>query len=132
MKNIVETIIDTPMLSTLATAVKTANLVETLSAPGPFTVFAPTNDAFEKVKKEALDALLEDKGKLSSVLKYHTVSGTMMAKDIDEKKELETLQGKSLGINTEHDMMISDAHVVTTDIVCSNGVIHTIDTVLIP
>jgi uncharacterized surface protein with fasciclin (FAS1) repeats len=107
--------------------------VETLSGPGPFTVFAPTNDAFAKLPKETLDAVLADKNLLTSILTYHVVSGKVMAKDVVNLTTAKTVNGKELKVEvTGNTVMINNAKVLITDIVADNGVIHVIDTVLIP
>ncbi len=132
-QNIVEIASSNPDFSTLVTAVTAAGLVETLSGEGPFTVFAPTNAAFEKLPKETLEAVLADKAQLTSILTYHVVSGKVMAKDVVNVKSAKTVQGGELQVKVEGStVMINNAKVVTTDIEASNGVIHVIDTVLIP
>jgi uncharacterized surface protein with fasciclin (FAS1) repeats len=132
MKNIVEVALENPQFETLVTAIKAADLVETLSGPGPFTVFAPTNDAFAKIPAETLQAVLEDTAKLTSILTYHVVSGKVMSEDVVSLTEAKTVQGGTLKIDASNGVMINDAKVITTDIECSNGVIHVIDTVLMP
>jgi uncharacterized surface protein with fasciclin (FAS1) repeats len=128
-KNIVETAIAAGQFKTLATALTQAELVDTLSGKGPFTVFAPTDEAFKKLPEETLKAVLADKAKLTKILKAHVVEGKVMAADVVK------LDGKKVNgfeIHTKPDVMIGKAKVVKTDIQCSNGVIHVIDTVLIP
>ena len=132
MKSIIETALENPQFATLVTAVKAADLVETLSGPGPFTVFAPTNDAFAKIPAETLQVVLADKAKLTSILTYHVVSGKVMAADVVSLTEAKTVQGGTLKIDASNGVMINDAKVTTADIECSNGVIHVIDTVLMP
>lgn len=132
MKNIIETAVGNPDFSTLVTAIKAAGLVDTLSGSGPFTVFAPTNEAFAKLPAETLQAVLADKAKLTSILTYHVVAGKVMSKDVASLTETMTLQGKKVTINTHRRVMVNDATVTTADIECSNGVIHVIDTVLMP
>lgn len=131
-KNIVETAVSAGSFKTLVTAVQAAGLVETLSGPGPFTVFAPTDEAFAKLPKETLDAVLADKEKLTAILTYHVVSGKVMASDVVNLKEATTVQGGKLSIDTSNGVKVGSANVVQTDIETSNGVIHVIDTVLIP
>ncbi len=134
-KTIVETAMANKDFSTLVTAIKAAGLAETLNGEGPFTVFAPTNEAFAKVDKEALEALLKDKEKLTAVLKCHGAKGKLMADDVMklDGKEVETLQGTKYKITViDKVVKIGDATVKVTDIKCSNGVIHVIDTVLMP
>ena len=130
-KDIVETAVAAGNFKTLATALGAAGLVDTLKGKGPFTVFAPTDAAFAKVPKADLDALLKDKAKLTAVLTYHVVPGAVMAKDVKAGK-VKTVQGSELTIATSSGVMVDNAKVTATDIAASNGVIHVIDTVLIP
>jgi len=132
MKNIVETAIESGSFKTLVAAVKAAGLVDALSGNGPFTVFAPSDEAFAKVPKDMLDATMADKNKLADILKYHVVSKRLMAKDVAGEKELQTLQGGSLKVDASSGVKINDATIIKTDIECSNGVIHVIDSVLMP
>jgi len=132
MKNIVETAVEAGSFETLVAAVKAAGLADVLSGDGPFTVFAPADDAFAKVPKDMLNATMADKNKLADILKYHVVSGKMMAKDVAGEKELRTLQGGSLKVDVSDGVKINSAKVVKADIECSNGVIHVIDSVLMP
>ena len=117
--------------NTLVTAVKAAGLVDTLKGPGPFTVFAPTDAAFAKVPKATLDALLADKAALTKVLTYHVVPAKVMAADVKAGK-VKTVQGQELTVTTQGGVMVDNAKVVATDVAASNGVIHAIDTVLMP
>ena len=117
--------------NTLVTAVKAAGLVDTLKGPGPFTVFAPTDAAFAKVPKAKLDALLADKAALTKVLTYHVVPGKVMAADVKAGK-VKTVEGQELTVTTKGGVMVDNAKVVATDVAASNGVIHAIDTVLMP
>jgi uncharacterized surface protein with fasciclin (FAS1) repeats len=130
-KDIVETAVGAGNFKTLATALTAAGLVDTLKGPGPFTVFAPTDAAFAKIPKAQLDALLADKAKLSAVLTYHVVPGKVMAKDVKAGK-VKTVQGSDLTIATAGGVMVDGAKVTGTDIVADNGVIHVIDSVVIP
>ncbi len=130
-KDIVDTAVAAGNFKTLATALQAAGLVDTLKGPGPFTVFAPTDAAFAKVPKAQLDALLADKAKLAAVLTYHVVPGTVMAKDVKAGK-VKTVQGSELTIATAGGVMVDNAKVTATDIVADNGVIHVIDSVVIP
>ncbi len=119
--------------TTLVTALQAAELVETLSGEGPFTVFAPTDDAFNKLPEGTIEALLADIPALTDILLYHVVSGTVLAEDVVMLEEAETLLGESVEIKVEGDaVMINDAQVIITDIVADNGVIHVVDTVLLP
>lgn len=132
-KDIVETAVANPQFSTLVTAVKAAGLVDTLKGNGPFTVFAPTNDAFAKVGKDKLDGLLKDKKALTDVLTYHVVAGKVMASDVVKLTSAKTVEGKDVRITVKDGkVMVNGANVTSTDIVCRNGVIHVIDSVLLP
>jgi len=130
-KDIVDTAVANGNFTTLATALKAAGLVDTLKGPGPFTVFAPTDAAFAKVPKADLDALLKDKAKLTAVLTYHVVPGKVMAKDVKAGK-VKTVQGSELTVATAGGVTVDNAKVTATDVVADNGVIHVIDTVVIP
>jgi uncharacterized surface protein with fasciclin (FAS1) repeats len=130
-KDIVDTAVAAGNFSTLATALQAAGLVETLKGKGPFTVFAPTDEAFAKVPKDQLDALLKDKAALTKVLTYHVVAGKVMAKDVKAGK-VKTVQGSELTVATASGVMVDGAKVTATDIVADNGVIHVIDSVVIP
>ena len=122
-----------PDFSTLLAAVKAAGLVATLSGGGPYTVFAPTNAAFAKVPADQLSALLNDPAKLKAVLLYHVVAGKVMAADVVKLSSANTVQGSPVTIKVDGGMvMINDATVTKTDIMASNGVIHVIDSVLLP
>jgi len=132
-KDIVDTAVGAGQFKTLVTAVKAAELVETLKGKGPFTVFAPTDEAFAKVPQATLDALLKDKKALAGVLTYHVVSGKVMAADVVKLNSAKTVQGKSVNILVKDGkVMINGANVLKTDILCSNGVIHVIDAVILP
>lgn len=131
-KNIVETAVGAKKFETLVAAVKAAGLVDTLSGPGPFTVFAPTDEAFAKLGQETIDSVLKNKQQLTAILKLHVVSGKVMANKVVTLTEAETLGGK-LPIRVEgSNVMVGKAKVIKADIECSNGVIHVIDTVLLP
>jgi uncharacterized surface protein with fasciclin (FAS1) repeats len=130
-KDIVDTAVANGNFKTLATALQAAGLVDTLKGPGPFTVFAPTDAAFAKVPKADLDALLKDKAKLTAVLTYHVVPGKVMAKDVKPGK-VKTVQGSELTVATASGVMVDNAKVTATDIAADNGVIHVIDTVVMP
>lgn len=134
-KDIVDTAVSAGKFTTLVAAVKAAGLVETLKGPGPFTVFAPTDDAFAKLPKGTVEDLLkpENKAKLASILTYHVVAGKVMAADIKGKKmNAKTVQGSELAVDASSSVKINDATVTTADVAASNGVIHIIDTVLLP
>jgi uncharacterized surface protein with fasciclin (FAS1) repeats len=130
-KDIVDTAVAAGNFKTLATALQAAGLIDTLKGKGPFTVFAPTDAAFAKVPKADLDALLKDKAKLTAVLTYHVVPGKVMAKDVKAGK-VKTVQGSELTIGTTGGVTVDSAKVTATDIVADNGVIHVIDSVVIP
>ena len=133
MKNIVETAQDAGSFTTLITAVQAAGLAETLSGEGQFTVFAPTDDAFAALPDGTVAVLLEDpEGDLKDVLLYHVVSGKLMAADVTSQPDAITLNGKRIQFDTTDGVMVEDANIITTDIVCSNGVIHVIDAVMLP
>ena len=130
-KDIVETAVAAGSFKTLATALGAAGLVDTLKGKGPFTVFAPTDEAFAKIPKADLDALLKDKAKLTAVLTYHVVAGKVMAADVKAGK-VKTVQGSELTVSTSMGVSVDNAKVIKTDIVADNGVIHVIDTVVMP
>ena len=131
-KDIVDTAVAADDFDTLVAAVQAAGLVDTLKGDGPFTVFAPTDEAFAKIPSDQLDALLADKEKLTAVLTYHVVPGKVMAADVVKLESVETVQGGSLSINADDGVKVNDATVIKADVQASNGVIHVIDTVLIP
>ena len=130
-KDIVDTAIAAGSFKTLVVALQKAGLVETLKGKGPFTVFAPNDEAFAKVPKDQLDALLADKVKLTKVLTYHVVAGKVMAADV-KAGPAKSLWGSNLTITTKDGVMVDKAKVVKTDIAASNGVIHVVDSVLMP
>jgi len=130
-KDIVETAVGAGTFKTLATALGAAGLVDTLKGNGPFTVFAPTDEAFAKIPKADLDALLKDKAKLTSVLTYHVLAGKVMAADVKAGK-VKTVQGSMLTVSNSMGVMVDNAKVIKTDITADNGVIHVIDTVIMP
>ena len=134
-RDIVDTAVAAGSFKTLAAALKAAGLIETLKGPGPFTVFAPTDAAFAKLPAGTVENLLkpENKDQLVAILTYHVVPGRVMAADVVKLKEAKTVNGKMLDIETKGDsVMVNDARVTATDIGASNGVIHVIDTVILP
>jgi uncharacterized surface protein with fasciclin (FAS1) repeats len=134
-KDIVDTAAGAGDFKTLATALQAAGLVDTLKGPGPFTVFAPTDEAFAKLPAGTLEDLLkpENKRKLISILTYHVVAGRVLAKDVVKLHEAKTLNGQEVKIRVEDGKVkVDNATVVKTDIECTNGVIHVIDSVLLP
>ena len=133
--DIVDTAVKAGSFKTLAAALKAADLIETLKGKGPFTVFAPTDEAFAKLPKGTLDDLLkpENKEKLAKILTYHVVSGKVTSSEVVKLKEAKTVQGQSVKIVVKDGgVMVDGAKVVKTDIDCTNGVIHVIDTVVLP
>ena len=131
--DIVDTAVAAGQFNTLVTAVKAAGLVDTLKGPGPFTVFAPTDEAFAKLPAGTVDGLLKDPAKLREILTYHVVSGKVMAADVINLKSAKTVQGSSAKISRKDGgVMIDGAKVVKTDIETDNGVIHVIDSVILP
>lgn len=132
-ENIVQTAVGAGQFKTLVAAVKAADLVETLSGPGPFTVFAPTDEAFAKLPEGTVEALLKDQEKLKAILTYHVVSGNVMASDVVKLSSAKTVNGQDVTIMVKDGkVMVDNATVIKTDIKCSNGVIHVIDSVIIP
>jgi len=132
MKNLVETAIEAGNFRILIKAVQEAGLVDTLSNDGPFTIFAPTDEAFAKIKSKTLEDILNDKERLTEILTYHVISNKVMAKQVVKEKTAKTVNGKELHIYSKNGVKIDKASVITTDIECLNGVIHVIDEVLIP
>lgn len=131
-KDIVDTAVAAGSFNKLATALKEAGLIEALKGPGPFTVFAPTDDAFAKLPDGALEALLADKDKLTAVLTYHVVPGKLTASDVSRTCSAKTLQGQRVKFKACHGVRVDNANVVKADIHATNGVIHVIDSVLLP
>jgi uncharacterized surface protein with fasciclin (FAS1) repeats len=134
-KTIVDVAVESGNFETLVAAVKEAGLVETLSSAGPFTVFAPTDEAFAKLPEGTLEALLADKEALTAVLTYHVIPGKVMAADVIQAQQVRpaTVQGESLNVRvTNGSVYVDDATVVQPDVEASNGVIHVIDTVVLP
>ena len=130
--DIVDTAVAAGSFNTLATALTEAGLIDTLKSEGPFTVFAPTDEAFAKIPAADLEAILADKDKLTAILTYHVVAGKVMAADVVSLTSANTVQGNAIAIDTTSGVKVNDANVVKTDIETSNGVIHVIDTVLVP
>jgi uncharacterized surface protein with fasciclin (FAS1) repeats len=132
MADIVDTAVSAGSFTTLVAAVKAAGLVETLKGKGPFTVFAPTDEAFAKLPKGTVEGLLNDVPKLKQILTYHVVSGKVMAADVVKLKSATTVEGSDVKIDASNGVKVNDANVVTNDVAADNGVIHIIDTVLLP
>lgn len=134
-KDIVDTAVGAGQFNTLVAAVKAAGLVDTLKGKGPFTVFAPTDEAFKKLPAGTVESLLkpENKAKLAAILTYHVVPGKVMSSDIAGKKlDAKSVQGQTIAVDATSGVKIDNAKVVKADIETSNGVIHVIDTVIIP
>ena len=132
MSDIVDTAIQAGSFNTLVAAVKAAGLVETLKGTGPFTVFAPTDEAFAKLPSGTVEALLKDVPKLKKILTYHVVAGKVMAADVIKLKSAKTVEGSDVKIDASNGVKIDQSTVTTPDVAADNGVIHIIDTVLMP
>jgi uncharacterized surface protein with fasciclin (FAS1) repeats len=131
--DIVDTAVKAGSFNTLVAAIKAANLVDTLKGAGPFTVFAPTDEAFAKLPEGTVDSLLKDIPKLKQILTYHVVSGKVMAADVVKLKSAKTVEGSDVKIDASNgSVKVNDSTVSTADVATDNGVIHIIDTVLIP
>ncbi|MEH1970606.1 MULTISPECIES: fasciclin domain-containing protein [unclassified Nostoc] len=132
MANIIDTATNNGSFKTLVAAIEAAGLVDTLKGDGPFTVFAPTDEAFNKLPAGTVDALLQDIPKLKKILTYHVVSGKVLAADVAKLKTAKTVEGSDVKIDASNGVKINDATVAAADVAADNGVIHVIDTVLIP
>ena len=132
VKNIVETAQAAGSFKTLLAAAEAAGLVGTLTGKGPFTVFAPTDEAFAKLPKGTVESLLKDKAKLTAILTYHVVPGKVMSKDVVKLQKAKTVQGQEVKIGAKKGVKVDNANVIKTDIEATNGVIHVIDTVILP
>ncbi len=132
MPDIVDTAINAGSFNTLVTAITTAGLDTALKGPGPFTVFAPTDEAFSKLQSGTVESLLEDIPLLRKILEYHVVSGKVTSADVAKLKSADTVEGTALKIDASNGVKVNDATVVTPDVEADNGIIHVIDTVLIP
>jgi len=133
-QDIVDTAVNAGSFKTLAAALKAAGLVETLKGKGPFTVFAPTDEAFAKLPAGTVETLLkpENKAKLTAILTYHVVAGKVKAADVVKLDSAKTLQGQTVAIDAKDGVKVNNAKVLKADVDCDNGVIHVIDTVLLP
>ncbi len=131
-KDIVDTAVAAGSFKTLVSAVQAAGLVEVLKGAGPYTVFAPTDEAFAKIPKTDLDALIKDKAKLQSVLKYHVLAANVNSSDLKAMKDFGTVQGGRITLDATKGLKVNDATVIKADVPASNGIIHVIDTVLLP
>ena len=132
MADIVDTAVSAGSFTTLVAAVQAAGLVDTLKGAGPFTVFAPTDEAFAKLPEGTVEALLNDIPKLTKILTYHVVSGKVMAADVVKLTSAKTVEGSEVKIDASNGVKINDSTVTTADVVADNGVIHVIDSVLLP
>jgi uncharacterized surface protein with fasciclin (FAS1) repeats len=132
LADIVDTAVKAGSFTTLVAAVTAAGLVDTLKGAGPFTVFAPTDEAFAKLPAGTVDALLKDIPKLTKILTYHVVSGKVMAADVVKLTSATTVEGSTVKIDASNGVKVNDSTVTTADVAADNGVIHIIDTVLLP
>ena len=132
MANIVDTAVNAGSFTTLVAAIKAAGLGEILQGKGPFTVFAPTDEAFDKLPKGTVDSLLKDIPQLKKILTYHVVSGKVMAADVMKMKSATTVEGSDVKVDASNGVKINDSKVTTPDVAADNGVIHIVDTVLMP
>jgi uncharacterized surface protein with fasciclin (FAS1) repeats len=132
MSDIVDTAVSAGSFSTLAAALQAAGLVDTLKGAGPFTVFAPTDEAFAKLPAGTVDGLLKDIPQLKKILTYHVVSGKVMAADVAKMKSATTVEGSDVKIDVSNGVKVNNSMVTKADIAADNGVIHVIDSVLIP
>jgi uncharacterized surface protein with fasciclin (FAS1) repeats len=132
LADIIDTAVNAGNFTTLVAAIKAANLVDTLKGAGPFTVFAPNDEAFAKLPEGTVDALLKDIPKLKKILTYHVVSGKVLSAEVVKLNSAPTVEGTEVKIDASHGVKINDATVTTPDVAADNGVIHIIDTVLIP
>ena len=132
MKNLIETAIEAGNFKTLIKAVQEAGLIDVLSSEGPYTIFAPNDEAFSKIPNGTLENILQDKEKLTNLLTYHVVPNKVTSKQVLKIKNARTVNGKDVSIDTKNGVRIDKATVIKPDIECSNGIIHVIDEVLIP
>jgi uncharacterized surface protein with fasciclin (FAS1) repeats len=132
LADIIDTAVKAGSFNTLVAAIKAANLVDTLKGAGPFTVFAPTDEAFAKLPEGTVDKLLKDIPKLTKILTYHVVSGKVLSGDVVKLKSATTVEGSDVKIDASNGVKVNNATVATADVAADNGVIHIIDTVLIP
>ena len=132
MADIVDTAVSAGSFTTLVAAVQAAGLVDTLKGAGPFTVFAPTDEAFAKLPAGTVESLLNDIPKLTKILTYHVVSGKVLAADVVKLTSAKTVEGSEVKIDASNGVKINDSNVTTADVVADNGVIHVIDSVLLP
>jgi uncharacterized surface protein with fasciclin (FAS1) repeats len=132
MADVVDTAVNAGSFGTLVSAIKAAGLVETLKGAGPFTVFAPTDEAFAKLPQGTVEGLLKDLPKLKKILTYHVVPGKVMAADVVKLKSAKTVEGSDVKIDASNGVKVNNSTVTTPDVAADNGVIHIVDTVLLP
>jgi len=132
VKNVVDTVISDNQLTMLTTIVRETGLVETLSSDGPFTIFAPTDEAFAKLSQKTIDYLMSDKERLTEILTYHVIHGKIKSDEVLKLKKAITVQGSSLIFQNDSPVKVNKASVLLADIECENGMIHVINEVLIP
>lgn len=132
MKNLVETAIIAGNFKTLIKVVQEAGLTDVLKTDGPYTIFAPTDEAFSKLPEGTIKSLFKNKEKLTNILTYHVIPSKVMAKDVIGLQKADTVNGKKIKIDTAHGVKIDNARIIKTDIECTNGVIHVINEVLLP
>jgi len=132
MKNLVETAIEAGIFKTLIKVIQESGLFDILSKEGPYTIFAPTDEAFSKLPSGTMDNLFQDKEKLTDILTYHVVQDKIMSNDVIKLKKADTINGKQIKIRTDNRVKIDEANIIKTNIECTNGIIHIIDQVLLP
>lgn len=132
MKDLITTAVEAGQFKTLAKALNKAELVDALQLRGPYTVFAPTDEAFAKLPPKTLEAIMKDKDQLISLLKYHVTKGKLNAQDVVSMQKVDTLHGKTLSVDATKGVKINNANIVKPNVQASNGVIHVIDSVLTP
>ena len=132
MKNLVETAINAGTFKTLIIALREAGLYDILSSEGPFTIFAPTDEAFSRLPNGTIEKIMKDKEKLTDILTYHIIPNRVFSKDVNSLQKADTINGKQVKIKTGNNIKIDDAKIIESDIKCTNGVMHIIDEVLLP
>jgi uncharacterized surface protein with fasciclin (FAS1) repeats len=132
LKNLIETAINAGKFKTLIIALREAGLYDILSSEGPYTIFAPTDEAFSKLPDKTIDNLLKDKERLTDILTYHVIANRVFSKDVTSLQKANTINGKQVKIKTGNNVKIDNARIIKSDIKCTNGVIHIIDEVLLP
>ena len=132
MKNVIETARESGHFSMLITIVQETGLIDTLSSDGPFTIFAPTDDAFAKLSKKTIDHLLQDKERLTEILTYHVIQGRISSQEVQQIGKAQSIQGSQLIFDATNSITVNKSTIIKSDIQCDNGIIHIIDEVLIP